>query len=68
MMRMITQTKREAGTCLAAAHAANVDKVAGDEPHDPDSESEDDTTEPDLQYPNEQEESSHDADSNPSFR
>ena len=37
------------------------------EPHDPEGEQEDDTTEPNFQDPNEHEECGHDADSNPSF-
>ena len=53
--------------CLAAAHAASVDDTADGEPHDPDIEPEDDTTEPNHQGLNEHEESSRDADSNPSF-
>ena len=51
----------------AVARAASVDVTADIQPHDPDSEPEDDTTEhnhPDL---NEHEESSLDADSNPCF-
>ena len=52
------------GQCDAAAHVASVD----DGPHDPDSESEDDSTEPNVQDGNEQEERIHDADSNPFLR
>ena len=51
----------------AAAHAANVDEVADNEPHDTDIEPEDDTTEANPSDFNEQEESSHDADSHPCF-
>ena len=64
MMRMITQTKRISGKCHAAAHAASVDVTADDEPQDPDSELENDSTEPNHQGLIEHEESSHDADSN----
>ena len=56
------ETKRKTGKCPAAAHAASDNDTADD----PDREPEDDTTEP-RQDPNEHEESSHDADSNPSF-
>ena len=45
MMRMIMQTKRKSGKRPAAAHAANVEEVADDEPHDADYEPEEDTTE-----------------------
>ena len=61
------QKKRTAGECPAAAHAATVDDTADSELHDPDSEPENDTTEPNHQGLNEHGESSHDADSNPSF-
>ena len=47
--------------CSAAAH---VDEFADDEPHDPDSEPEEDTTEANPQDPHEQEESNRDFDSN----
>ena len=66
-MRMIMQTTRKTGNCPAAAHAASVDDTADGEPHDPDSEPQVDTTEPNPQCRNEHEESSHDSDSNPSF-
>ena len=65
MMRMIIQTERKTGTGHAVAHAASVD--TGVEPHDPDSEPLDDTTEHNNQDLDEHEESSHDADSNPCF-
>ena len=65
MMRMIIQTKRhkQSKSC-AAAHAASVDVTADVEPHDPDSEQGDDTSEHNNQDLNEHAESSHDADSN----
>ena len=65
-MRMVIQTKRNTVKCHAVAHAASVDDTADGEPHDPNSEPEEDTTEPNHQGLNEREESSHDADSNPS--
>ena len=34
MMRMIIQANRKSGPCPAAAHAANVDKIAYDERHE----------------------------------
>ena len=63
------QTERQASTSCAAAQAASVsvDVTAGVEPHVPDSEQVDDTTEHNNQDLNEHEESSHDADSNPRF-
>ena len=64
MLRMIVQTERKAQKGTAAAHAANLDDV---ESHLPVSEPDEDTTEGNVQDSNEQEESSHDADSNPSF-
>ena len=69
MMRMITQTKRQAGASCAIAKAASasVDVTVDAEPHGPDSEQGDDTTEHNNQDPDEHEESSHDADSNPCF-
>ena len=68
-MRMIIQTERQVGTSCAAAQAASasIDVTADAEPHDPYSEQGDDTTEHNNQDPNDQEESSHDADSNPCF-
>ena len=51
MMRMIIQTKRKPGKCRAASHAASVDDIADDELHDPDSESENETTEPNPKDP-----------------
>ena len=67
MMRMITKTERKTGKCLPAAHAESVDDTPNSETHDPDSELKTETTEPNSQDPNEQEESCDDADSNPSF-
>ena len=54
-------------TAEMSSHATSVDDTADGEPHDPDSDLEDDTTEPNPQDLNEQEQSSHDADSNSSF-
>ena len=67
MMRMIIQTKRKTGEGRAAVRAASVDDTADVEPHDPDSEPVEDTTEHNNQDLNEHAESSHDADSNPCF-
>ena len=67
MLRMTMQTKRKAKQGVAAAHAANVDDIADDEAHDPESEPEADTTEANLQDSSEQEEGSYDADCNPSL-
>ena len=61
MMRMIMQTNRKTGEGHAVAHAASVDDTANFEPHDPDSELVDDTTEHNNQDLKEHEESSHDA-------
>ena len=66
MLRMIIQKRRKVEKGTAAAHAANVDDVANDKPHDPDSEPEEDKTKATL-HPSEQEESSLDADSKPSL-
>ena len=60
-MMIVMQVKRKSGKCFAAAHAAIVDEIAGVEPHDPDSEPEEDTTEPNPEDLNELAESSHDA-------
>ena len=69
IVRMIIQTKRQAGTSCAVAQAASasVDVIADAELHVPFSEQGDDMTEHNNQEPNEHEESSHDADSNPCF-
>ena len=67
-MRMIIQTQRKTKTkSPAATHATDVDEVAEDEPHNPDCEQEEDTTEARPQDTNKQEENNQDADSNPSF-
>ena len=58
--RRLSGRKENLPKCTVAAHAANVDDVADDEPHDPDSEPEEDTTEANLQDPNKQEKSSND--------
>ena len=58
---------RETGQSCAAAQAASVDDTADVDPHDPDSEQEDDTTAHHNQDLNEHEESSHHADSNLCF-
>ena len=42
--------EEKSGTCPAATHAASVDDIADGEPH-PDSEPENDTTEPSRQDP-----------------
>ena len=59
---LIIQTTKKTGKGHAAAHAASVDDAAGVEPHDPDNKPETDNQDLD-----EYEESSHDANSNPSF-
>ena len=59
MMIIIMQKRRKPGNCLAAAHAAIVDEIADVDTHDSDSEPEEDTTEPNPQNLNEQEESGH---------
>ena len=65
-MQSIIQTERKSNKCPAAAHAS-VDGAAEGEPHHPDNEPGDHTTEPHHEDPNEKEECSHDADSHPSF-
>ena len=68
MMRMIVQTERQVDTSYAAVQITSASDVTADaEPHDPYSEQGDDTTEHNNQDLNDQEESSHDADSNPCF-
>ena len=67
MVRMIIQTKTQAGKSCAGREAASVDVTADAEPHDPNSEQGNDTTEHNNQDPKEHEESSHDADSNRCF-
>ena len=64
---MIIRKKGRSRNRSAVAHAANFDEVADGERRDPDSEPEDDTTEPNTQDPNEHEECKQDADRNPSF-
>ena len=59
MLKMSIQRKIKAKRGVAAAQAANVDDAVDD----PDSEAEKDTTERNLQDPNDQDESSHDVDS-----
>ena len=58
--------------CLINKHAFHMflrlfEHISDAEPNDPDSEQRDDTAEHNNQDPNDHEESSHDADSNPSF-
>ena len=67
MIRVIIQTNRYRGKGHAVAHSASVDDIADGEHHDPDSERVDATTQHHNPDPNEHEESSHDADSNPWF-
>ena len=65
--QMIIRTESTSTKCSAAAHAANVDEVADDKPHDSDREQEQDMTETSPQKPDEKEENSQDADSTSSF-
>ena len=66
MMRIIVKMGGKPGKRFAAAHDANVDEIADGEAHDFDSDPKHDTTEANPQDLK-REESSHDADSTPSF-
>ena len=68
MMWMLRQATKPFKKCSAAAHGANANEVADDEPRDLDRDLEQNTTGTNPKDPDEQERSSQDANSNPLLR